>query len=241
MDVIKEGELRLKCIENISNSITDVMKNYLAPDNGVQTLSTMDWEKMEDAQAKIAMAFDFNDKTPIDENWFGLFKEVKVVQRKIEVIDTGIELNEDFLPNSNLQYTIEFDGVDKFKATLEQSNFERKLVGVEDAPRVLRYKLDKPLDEFTKDEIEQVLNYRGLSLENDGFEASDVFMEKSFVTLVGVDVEITVMVRDTIMIEDGETLEEFKNRTVDIYLHGSGENGHLDKVDLGGNSTIDFI
>ena len=50
--------------------------------------------------------------------------------KKWEVINHRVELNEDFLPNQNLTYTIEFDGVDRFRCQLEESNFDAKRVGV---------------------------------------------------------------------------------------------------------------
>lgn len=54
---------------------------------------------------------------------------------------------------------------------------------VEDTPYVLNYQMVKLLSEFTDEEKEQILAYRGLTLK-DGFEAMDVFMEKSFIELV---------------------------------------------------------
>ncbi len=151
--------------------------------------------------------------------------------RKFEQINDGVELNEDFLPSSNLTYSIAFDGIDKFKATLEQENFDRKVVGVETAPKTIHYKLNKPVEEFTIEEKKQILSYRGLEL-SDGFGVDDIFMEKSFVTLVGVDVLIEMNVHHTITFNRGESAEELLNRDADIYFDGK---------DLGGNTNIEFI
>ena len=101
----------------------------------------------------------------------------------MKLIDTTIEVNEDFIPNSNITYDIYFDGKLNFEARLSDPNNDRRMVSFEDAPKVIKYKMDKPLEDFTKDEKETILEYRGLTLE-DGFEASDVFMEKSFTTLI---------------------------------------------------------
>jgi hypothetical protein len=96
-------------------------------------------------------------------------------------IETDIEINEAFLPNSNLTYDIYYDGVVTFKAKLNALQNKGK-VGVEFAPKELIYKMKHDLCYFTTEQKEQILEYRGLTLD-DGFEASDVFMEKSFITL----------------------------------------------------------
>ena len=114
--------------------------------------------------------------------------------KKWEVINHRVELNEDFLPNQNLTYTIEFDGVDRFRCQLEESNFDAKRVGVSTAPKTLHYTLDKPIEEFTDGEKLTILNYRGLKL-TDGFCADDIFMEKSFITLDGIDICISMKVQ----------------------------------------------
>ncbi len=99
-----------------------------------------------------------------------------------ELIDTQIEVNEEFLSNSKLTYDIYYDGKLSFEARLTNHNAERRMVGVEDAPKVLEYKMNKPMKSFTDDEKVTILQYRGLKL-SDGFYASDVFMEKSHVHL----------------------------------------------------------
>lgn len=99
----------------------------------------------------------------------------------MKLIDTQIEINEDFIPNSNITYDIYYDGKLNFEARLSDKNTGK--VSIEDAPYVLNYVMNKPLSEFTDDEKEQILAYRGLTLK-DGFEAMDVFMEKSYTKLV---------------------------------------------------------
>jgi hypothetical protein len=56
-----------------------------------------------------------------------------------------------------------------------------------------------------------------------------------------VRVKITAEVTTDVRLEKGETIEEFKQRAVDIYLHGAGKEGHLDKEDLGGNYKIEIL
>jgi len=161
----------------------------------------------------------------------GWIEPQKPKVRKWEQINDGVELNEDFLPSSNLTYSIAFDGIDKFKATLEQDNFDRKMVGVETAPKTIHYKLNKPVEEFTIEEKKQILSYRGLEL-SDGFGVDDIFIEKSFITLVGVDVLIEMNVHHTITFDRGESAEDLLNRSGDILFSGN---------DLGGNTNIEFI
>lgn len=48
-----------------------------------------------------------------------------------------------------------------------------------------------------------------------------------------VRIKITAIVETTVTLNEGETIENLKQRNVDIYLHGEGENGHRNKVDLG--------
>ena len=81
------------------------------------------------------------------------------------------------MPNHNLRYDIYHAG-NTFYAILSDNNEPRGVVGREDAPKFLQYKIDKELDEFTEAEKIEILEYRGLSLEEDGFELMDVFMEK---------------------------------------------------------------
>ena len=160
--------------------------------------------------------------------------------KKWEVINHRVELNEDFLPNQNLTYTIEFDGVDRFRCHLEESNFDAKRVGVSTAPKTLHYTLDKPIEEFTDGEKLTILNYRGLKL-TDGFCADDIFMEKSFITLDGIDICISMKVQHRIIPDVGESSEDLLDRTADIYLHGFGVDGFDAKEDLGGDYNIKFI
>lgn len=56
-----------------------------------------------------------------------------------------------------------------------------------------------------------------------------------------VNIRITATVETTVELAEGETVEQLKERGVDIYLHGAGEKGWIDKTDLGGNYTIDVI
>jgi soluble P-type ATPase len=53
---------------------------------------------------------------------------------------------------------------------------------------------------------------------------------------VYVDVTITAKVSARVKLEKGETIEQLKERYVDIYLHSAGENGHVEKQDLGAES-----
>ena len=161
-------------------------------------------------------------------------------KRVWEVIDTGVEINEDFLPNDSLTYTISFDGVDSFEANIQQCNFDRNVVGVEDAPKTIYYRLDKPIEQFTEDEKIDILAYRGLHL-SDGFTVNDIFMEKSHVTFDGVDIEISAKVRHKVMIAAGESSQDLRHRTFDIMLHGAGDDGHLNKEDIGADGEITFI
>lgn len=130
--------------------------------------------------------------------------KVKEKVRKWELIGDMVEINEDFLPNSDLTYTIEFDGVDKFKAHLEQGNFDRKMVGVENAPKVLHYTLNRPIDELTQADKECILHYRGLNGFTDEVFPIDVFMEKSHITFEGGEMEVVVMSKF-----EGESCEDF--------------------------------
>jgi len=44
---------------------------------------------------------------------------------------------------------------------------------------------------------------------------------------------ITATVSTTATLSEGETIEDLKQRWVDIYLHDSGMGGHTNKTDLG--------
>lgn len=48
-----------------------------------------------------------------------------------------------------------------------------------------------------------------------------------------VEVEITAKVKTTLTIYNDETLEDLQSRDVDIYLHGAGPDGYINKQDLG--------
>lgn len=48
-----------------------------------------------------------------------------------------------------------------------------------------------------------------------------------------IDVVITAQVTTSVQLSAGGTLEDLKERYVDIYLHGPGEHGCYDKQDVG--------
>lgn len=48
-----------------------------------------------------------------------------------------------------------------------------------------------------------------------------------------VTLTIVAIARCTITPDDGESVDDVKNRGVDIYLHGAGVNGYANKADLG--------
>jgi hypothetical protein len=50
-----------------------------------------------------------------------------------------------------------------------------------------------------------------------------------------INITITAQVITTVNLAENETLEDFKNRYVDIYLHGPGEDGCCNKRDVGAN------
>lgn len=97
-------------------------------------------------------------------------------------IDYQIEVDLNIIPNSDLTYRIYFNGLTQFIAELELIKREE----VEDAPKLLLFNMDKPLSEFTDKEKQDILDYRGLNLELDGFEPMDVFLESSYIKLVSV-------------------------------------------------------
>jgi hypothetical protein len=53
-----------------------------------------------------------------------------------------------------------------------------------------------------------------------------------------VNVEIYTKATTTVVLGDGETLNDISRRDVDVYLHGSGAQGHMDKDDIGSYSTV---
>lgn len=97
-------------------------------------------------------------------------------------IDYQIEVDLNIIPNSHLTYRIYFNGLTQFIAELELIKREE----VEDAPKLLLFNMDKPLSEFTDKEKQDILDYRGLNLEEHGFEPMDVFLESSYIKLVSV-------------------------------------------------------
>lgn len=114
-----------------------------------------------------------------------------VRKTNLTLLDSGIELNEECIPNQNLTYKVFFSEEKKmFLCELEQEEGSANLgrVSIEDAPKVLLYKLNKDLCQFTEEEKSNILEYRGLNLVENGFELMDVFMEKSFITLIGYSV-----------------------------------------------------
>jgi len=132
----------------------------------------------------------------------------------MKLIDTQIELSEDFLPNNDLTYDIYYDGKLNFEAILNESDNKGR-VGVENAPKVLKYTLDKPLNKFTIEEIEQILDYSGLNLKEDGFGVEDVFIEKSFITLTNPPNPYTE--------EELKTIEENHDKIRNILMESGAE------------------
>ncbi|MEK6829813.1 MAG: hypothetical protein AABY15_06870 [Nanoarchaeota archaeon] len=56
-----------------------------------------------------------------------------------------------------------------------------------------------------------------------------------------VEISIVAKVTTKIQLAEGETIEDLKNRNVDIYLHAHGKDGHIGKIDLGGDAVIEII
>lgn len=129
----------------------------------------------------------------------------------MKLIETQIELCEDFLTNHDLTYDIYYDGKLNFEAVLNE-NDNKARIGVENVPKVIKYVLNKPLNKFTLEEIEQILDYRGLNLKEDGFEVMDVFMEKSFITLTNIYTE-----------EELKTIEENHEKIRNILIESGME------------------
>lgn len=50
-----------------------------------------------------------------------------------------------------------------------------------------------------------------------------------------VEITITAQVTTSVQLSAGESLDDLKERYVDIYLHGPGEDGCYDKRDVGAN------
>lgn len=129
----------------------------------------------------------------------------------MKLIETQIELYEDFLTNHDLTYDIYYDGKLNFEAVLNE-NDNKARIGVENVPKVIKYVLNKPLNKFTLEEIEQILDYRGLNLKEDGFVVMDVFMEKSFITLTNIYKE-----------EELKTIEENHEKIRNILIESGME------------------
>ena len=166
--------------------------------------------------------------------------EKKAKVREWEIIGAQVEINEQFVPSSNLTYMVKFDGVDRFCANLEETEWNKKTVGYDIAPKSIHYTLNRPIEELTQADKECILEYRGLDKLSEEVYAMDVFMEKSHITLVGVDIEIEISVSHRIVPEAGEDAEDILSRGADIYLHSAGEEGYGDKEDLGGQHKIKF-
>ena len=56
--------------------------------------------------------------------------------------------------------------------------------------------------------------------------------------MIEVEIEVTVTARTTIQLEDKEDVMSLVNREADVYLHGEGEYGYINKMDLGGDTKI---
>ena len=50
-------------------------------------------------------------------------------------------------------------------------------------------------------------------------------------------IEITATTLARVELGDGETVDDLCSRHVDIYLHGAGETGSMNKVDLGADQV----
>ena len=94
----------------------------------------------------------------------------------MELILTQVEINEDFLPYTT-QYDVYFDGKRNFLAKLIDERYDN-------VPKELEYRMDKSFESFTNQEIKRILDYRGLTLEESGFEIGDVFMEATHIKLL---------------------------------------------------------
>lgn len=99
----------------------------------------------------------------------------------MELINTEVEVNEPVVTNDRITYDIYFDG-NNFVG--KKNETEEVIPDFDKAPDTLTWKLTKKLEDFTDEEKQTILDYRGMRLKDDGFELSDIFMEASYIELI---------------------------------------------------------
>ena len=78
-DKITEVEKRMKCIEKCAEEINSAIGKYTerVDNNEVFVMSVNDHDSIMRGSHDIEIALDLNDKEPIENDWYGLFIEVK--------------------------------------------------------------------------------------------------------------------------------------------------------------------
>ena len=161
-------ERRLVIMKQVATQLNDDLANigWADEDGFVNTCSVEDAGQDGNIGANLVNLFiiadtsnDHVEKHCLTDAENDALMEKKVKKREWEIINTGVELNEDFLPNSNITYMIEFDGVDRFCANLEDSEYNKGCVGYDKAPKSIHYTLDKPIEDFSEAEKEEILAY----------------------------------------------------------------------------------
>lgn len=77
---------RLECIKRTLAEMQDVVSKYNEPSNGVQSISSNDWELLTRSITDCEIALDLNDSEPIENDWYGLFSN-DIVNKLAETIN----------------------------------------------------------------------------------------------------------------------------------------------------------
>ncbi len=155
----EQSERRLVIMKKVATQLNDDLAKigWADEDGFVNTCSVEDAGQDGNIGANLVNLFliadtnnDHVEKHCLTDAENDALMEKKTKVREWNIIDTGIEINEEFGPNSNLTYMVEFDGVDRFCANLEETDWNKKTVGYDIAPKSIHYTLNRPIEEQTQ-------------------------------------------------------------------------------------------
>ena len=83
---------RIECVKRTLADMQEVVNNYNEPSNGVQTITTNDWELLTRSITDCEIALDLNDSEPIENDWYDLFSNDYGYIRTDLIMDISSEL-----------------------------------------------------------------------------------------------------------------------------------------------------
>ena len=218
----KELAKRIECVKRTLADMQEIVNKYNEPTDGVQTITTNDWELLIRSIYDCEIALDLNDSEPIDENWYDLFSNDYADIRTELLMDISSDLTpilfkettilDDMGITSYRGWIVEM--VDKFLCDEEGEFIKWCKLPINKKEDYFSDKYKLGLDEWLLNEMSDIIfhnvvleNYLAVDLESPTIDKWVVEKEKQRLKAENYS-KIETMIKDLKAMEvDGETME----------------------------------